>query len=490
MGVAEHGVWKTRGDEETHVVRERRQRFYDFFEVPETAVPLSLMSIASMRWRYGLFLAVVFVSFSLYFGWMSWQRDGGRPDVPPPPGDTHDYDSIAVGLLHGHGFLADFADPEFRRPYEAANGDGTYDELLARTFRQRAENRPPLLPVMVAATYRVFGRSFLAWQLVNSVLTALGLTIVCAVAWHAFGSRVALLSAGMMFISGSYVEQVAFLVMMSETLAILVIALLVVMLSRLAATKSVRTAVACGALAGLLVLARTIFVLWLPLLPLLAAWIVVRAAGSRRQAVLVAVTVFGVACAVQLPWWIRNCIVLGAFMPTGTQGRTGLYAAYSDAAVHRVRWWGPPREEMQTAFTPQLGKPCAASDDRSLAQCEPKGAWTWIKQNPLKVPLLAFRKVQMTINDLPDVGPGWRLFIGALAAPFVLWRRRKFVDTTTVTILAAFILFDFAAIAVTWTVGWRFAVPVEPLISIAVAIALAAMLFGESAVAREERTIA
>jgi Dolichyl-phosphate-mannose-protein mannosyltransferase len=438
------------------------------------------VTIAWNRWKARVFLAAVFVIFAAFFGATSWMQTGGRTDVPPPPGDTHDYDDIAFQLAHGKGFSIDYTNAEFRRPYEAANADGTYDELLARRHRMPTTYRPPLLPVAVAATYLIFGRNFLAWEMIDALLTALGLTVVCAIALRAFGSRVALLTAGVMFLSKSYVWQVARCVMLTETLAILFIALLAWSLIGLAQSARTSAAVAAGASAGLLILSRSIYVLWLPFLALLVMWL------ARRHRALALTAIFlTVAIALQLPWWIRNCRVLGAFMPLGTEGGVSLYAAYSDLALQHDHWWNPPRTVMQTAFVGELGKGCPGVDEKSLAQCETKGALLWIAHHPLKVPALAWMKVRATLLYIYEAGDYWPLFFAVLATPFVIWRRRSLVDMQATIILAALTALNFLAIALTWTVGWRFVVPVEPLISVGVALTLAAVVFGDRAIERE-----
>src|SRR5205807_3103364 len=135
------------------------------------------------------------------------------------------------------------------------------------------------------------------------------------------------------------VWQVARSVMLTETLAILFIALVAWSLIRLAESARRSAAVACGLSAGLLVLSRSIYVLWLPFLAVLVIWLV-----KRRRALALTAIFLTVAIALQFPWWIRNCRVLGTFMPLGTEGGVSLYAAYSDLALQHDHWWNaaPP----------------------------------------------------------------------------------------------------------------------------------------------------
>jgi hypothetical protein len=446
------------------------------------------VTIARNRWKTRLFLAAVFVIFASYFGAVAWFQARQNHGMPPPPGDTQDYDNIAVQLMHGRGFAIDYNDPEWRRPYEAANADGTFDEILSRHAPFKTTTRLPLLlPLILATVYTVFGRSFLAWQLVNAVITALGLMVICATTLRAFGSRVALVTAAVMFLSTTYLSYVVYWSILTETLAILLLALFVRNLSRLAAAPRMRTAVACGIVMGLMGLARNFFVLWLPLVTILAAWLVMRAGVPRRGALKLAGTLLVVAIALQLPWWIRNCRVLGAFMPLGTEGGVSLYAGYSDGALKHAHWWNATRMEMRTAFVNEIGHPCP-DDDVALARCEAKGTLLWIAHHPKQVPGLIWKRVANTLAGIDEAGRYGTILIASLAAPFVVWRRRAFVDVPTAIIFGAMIVFDLLTIAATWAIGWRFLVPVEPMIAAGAALVLVAAFFGDSAIVRDHST--
>ncbi|MGZ7079051.1 MAG: hypothetical protein ACXVJT_06525, partial [Thermoanaerobaculia bacterium] len=73
----------------------------------------------------------------------------------------------------------------------------------------------------------------------------------------------------------------------------------------------------------------------------------------------------------------------------------------------------------------------------------------------------------------------------AVAAPLVFWRRRRFIRVKIALSMLTVIVMNFAVIALTWSAGWRFIVPVEPLLSILAAVALASLLFGDEAIEAE-----
>jgi hypothetical protein len=80
------------------------------------------------------------------------------------------------------------------------------------------------------------------------------------------------------------------------------------------------------------------------------------------------------------------------------------------------------------------------------------------------------------------IGP---MFWLVLVSPFVLWRRRHFIDSAIAVAILVMVILSVAVVALTWSVGWRFLVPSEPLLTVLVAVCLAAMMFGDSTIARE-----
>src|SRR3954471_9058751 len=96
-------------------------------------------------------LVAVFVVCSTL--WISASIIASHGDwmLPGYPGDTQDFDGIALNLLRGRGFAIDYTDPEFRRPYEQHNQRGLFSAIVQRhTPLQLSTYRPPLLPVAIA----------------------------------------------------------------------------------------------------------------------------------------------------------------------------------------------------------------------------------------------------------------------------------------------------------------------------------------------------
>ncbi|GIW96850.1 MAG: hypothetical protein KatS3mg111_0183 [Pirellulaceae bacterium] len=103
-----------------------------------------------------------------------------------------------------------------------------------------------------------------------------------------------------------------------------------------------------GALFGLLVLSRSVFAVWLPGV---CALVGLAAAGAWRQRLVASLSWLAGAITVCLPWWVRNCVVLGAFLPLGTQGPVAVLGGYNDAALRAGGEW---RYEAELALRAEL----------------------------------------------------------------------------------------------------------------------------------------
>jgi 4-amino-4-deoxy-L-arabinose transferase-like glycosyltransferase len=425
------------------------------------------------------FLGAVFVAFSALLIFASISATDGDPTMPGPFGDTQEYDSIALNLVRGRGYGIDYTDPEFRKPYESHNDEGEYATLLSwNTPYQPSTYRPPVLPVALAVTYAIFGRNFLAWRIIESLLTAFGIAIVCSVAWRAFGSRVALLTAGVAFVSHSFIRYVSNEGMMSEPLAMVGAAFLLWTLARFSETRAIRDAALAGIAFAVLVLTRGFFVLWFPFLPFFVWYI-----GKSRRAALVCLAL---AAGIPTPWWIRNCVVTRSFMPLGAPIQGAAHAAYSDLAVlHRGVWWRPIRRQAETTYVRDLGYACTGCDDVQLAKYQKRGSHVWLANHVSLVPKLMYWKVSNTIIFADEAGLIAPVFCLALAAPLVLSRRRAAVNTTVAMACVGYVVLTFAVISITWSMGWRFMVPVEPELIVLVAVPLTAALFGDEAIFAE-----
>jgi 4-amino-4-deoxy-L-arabinose transferase-like glycosyltransferase len=234
-----------------------------------------------------------------------------------PVADPADYDRIAVSLAHGHGFGA-----------TALAQPGTASAL-----------RPPLYPLMLAATYRIVGHSWTAARALEAVLGVAFVLLLFLLARRLYGRRVALVAAALAAIMPTLVVLNASLLSETLFLPLEIAALLAAVAWR--QTPALRFAVGAGVACGAAVLTRSVGIA--VLVSVIVA--IVTASAPWRVRLRAAAVVAGIAIALVLPWTIRNAVELHAFVPVSTQGgptAAGVYnsVTFSDQKYYAV--WHPP----------------------------------------------------------------------------------------------------------------------------------------------------
>jgi hypothetical protein len=432
-----------------------------------------MMASQRGRGREAIVFALLFASFfAVYATVLALSPYIGKP---PIPGDGQDYDNIALQIVRGRGVAVDFRDAEWRRPYEESNADGRYDVILQRTQGYTPTTyRPPMLPVILAGLYAIFGHTFLPWQLLACACVALGLTLVSLVARRVAGTAAMLLTMALAISTRSYFTYTARQALLTEPLAILLVCVLVYGLA-LVSEHPRAAAIICGVDLAALGLARNLFIPLVVAVPLLVGAIALRS-GRRRQAISAALVCAALAIAIQAPWWIRNVRLLQAPMPFGTQSGLAIFSGFSDGAVrHRGVFWDATDEERGTTYR-RFGVICFPCSERDLARSSWRGALAWIRENPAVIPWLAWQKVNDTFRTaLEDAGRVAWCYLLAPFAPLAIWRRGR---SASVPIIAAIglVVFDLAIIAATWSAGWRYMVPVEPLLQMLSAVVIASAI--------------
>src|SRR5579871_3003165 len=266
---------------------------------------------------------------------------------PPNEGDGPDYENIAFNVWKGNGFGIDWDNPAWRQPYEAWNKEGIYDVILSRRGSLAlTTSRPPAFPYAMAAVYSAFGRRFAPVRVLNCACLALAMALAVGLVLRIAGFGPAVI---VMLTAVCDTELQAYSgTMLTESFACLGIMLFAVSFVRSQVRHDILWSVATGAALGLLVLIRSIYIFFYPLLGGLfwyTAVIDVRNGRGPRLSVGVVAFLLS-ALIVPLPWWVRNCIVLEHFAPLGTQGQTSLVGGYSDAAYQSGGNW-----ELEPAVT-------------------------------------------------------------------------------------------------------------------------------------------
>jgi hypothetical protein len=163
------------------------------------------------------------------------------------------------------------------------------------------------------------------------------------------------------------------------------------------------------------------------------------------------------------PWWIRNCLVLGALMPLGAQGFMELPTGFSDTAVEKRGVWFRLQD---TGFydQPLLGiqrEMNRPEVERLAADYGRASVAAWVRANPDKLPALTAQKIWSEWKPPGGITGALVLFAALFAITFV---RGSNLSRACVTM----VLGDLLMIAATWSVEGRFVFPVAvPLYALA-----------------------
>jgi hypothetical protein len=313
--------------------------------------------------------------------------------APDPPGDTETYCNIAMCLASGKGFARDYDDPVWRAIYEKANASGAYNEVLSAKQTGTSAYTPPAVPLLMAIVYALSKEYFfLAWRLVDSAAVSLAAGAATVLARRMAGVTAA---ATVLVLCGWDFCFFFTPSVMTEGFATLAIMLLVYAFSLVMEKRIILVALA-GVATGLLILVRSFFALWLPALPLLIlAYWQLRDKGRLSQAVPIAALYLAVTLATVAPWWARNCIVTGRFMPLGTQGGTALPGGYSDLCVElRGNWAQQAIRRIWASYSQanDVTRLTLLETELTRGDLGQREAVRWMKEHWATLPRFALRK--------------------------------------------------------------------------------------------------
>jgi 4-amino-4-deoxy-L-arabinose transferase-like glycosyltransferase len=321
--------------------------------------------------------------------------DGSIGNLPGPR-DPTDYDAIAFQLVKGNGYAADYKDPDFLRPYQVPALRQLHHWMFARTSdgsEPLTAYRPPALPYLLAGTFVVFGREYWPIRVINTAAMSAAAAVAALIGYRIMGTIAGVLTF-VLFLLNPWSSEYARMIF-TEALACLfgtLIAWLLVKRWR----HQVYWVIALGALTTLALLARHVFVFWVPAIAFLI-WRSVDRARLRHV-----FGYLGVVVVLFAPWGIRNCMLLQAFMPLGSEGNINLPAGYSDLAFSMGGEWHKVHE--MDFFAPVI--PGSAHNvhyfgidsERKEARYGSKVAVNWIMQNPGKSVALVFMKIRKLWN--------------------------------------------------------------------------------------------
>ncbi|HET9317496.1 MAG TPA: hypothetical protein VFQ51_18025 [Vicinamibacteria bacterium] len=398
--------------------------------------------------RWVVYLAVFFVSFGSF---LSTTVKDGVLRAPPEAGDGHDFEALAFNLWRHGRFGFDWSDPEWRRPYERVPG---YDSLLERQSEfYPTTYRPPAAPAVMAIVFAATDRSFAAWRVAHCAIMAGAVTLAAAIAAEIAGLAAA--PAAMAVALALPLLRLFAHEFRTEGVAALFVTLLAWMWIRNG--EKGWTGMRCvtsGVVLGVLAMSRSIFLLWIPLTMLApgadrasgrAAW------RGRALAVAVALLVIG-------PWWIRNCVVLEAFLPFGTQGAINLPAGFGPRALRfKGQWMSNPGDGAEEVDALNLGP---VASEVWLAKHRSALAARWVRDNPVDALRLMGMHVWQEVKPrrLPYPTGAWLLPLAAVGA--IVLRRSAGVRVVVVMVAA-----NMLGIALTWSARGQFMAPIQPLLA-------------------------
>lgn len=411
----------------------------------EAAEAVGSLDAVQRRWAA---CAVFLATWGLFLGY--YQVKFGLDHPPSATGDEPDYDSLGWELAKGNGFQLDTGDPEFRRPYDLAARESSLYRLSAPRSGPITA-RPPLFPVVIAGTDLLFGRQFWAVRSVNAgaMAAVAGLLVLVLLRHRGLWFAVA---AAILFVAVDTRSRLYGRTILTEPLAALLVALMCCVADGLPRRRWWTAAALWGLLLGLLVLTRTVFILWLPGIALLAAL-------RRRQhspepgnvpSLLNAAVLIAVFGAVIAPWGVRNCLLLGRIMPFGAQGATQAAAAFGDAVWQSGGLWR--NIEDQGFYDGHLVEGMSPLErELAMADISRPRSRQWVRENPGKVIALFPMKIYQEVRPR-----SWTesllLGLAVIGVPFA-W------SIPEARIGGILWLLNLCAIGVTWSVEGRFLVP-------------------------------
>jgi hypothetical protein len=402
-----------------------------------------------------LFVTIFLVAWAFYVS-RAVEQTGLR--ALPEPADGSDYEALAFNIWQYHRFGFDWGDPRWRQPYL---GSPEHASMLERpsgyyptTYKQ------PAVPLAMAVVAAASGRSFAAWRVVNCAITAGAVTTAAAVAAVFAGWTAAALTAVLvlnLWLPTLFAQQ-----FMTEGLATFLLTLLTwrwIVNGRNGWTRA--NAVGAGLVLGALVTTRSIFVLYMPLA------IVVAGMSCRwgRRCLAHGATCVLAALLIVGPWWVRNTLVLKAFMPLGTQGALNMPAGFGPLALRFEGVWSSnPAPDWEAVEALNLDP---VTTEVRVAQIRSRATLEWMRDHPRDVVRLMGLHVwqETRPRTLPYPTDAWLLPAAALAA--LILRRSPGVG-----VVAAMTAVNLVGIALTWSVAGRFMAPVQPILAALVGAAL------------------
>jgi hypothetical protein len=391
---------------------------------------------------------------------------------PQSQGDQVDYDCIGISLAKFGSFRPDYRDADFLRPYiEQGCGQDHSGLLAGRTMFGSHPSpslscyRPPLLPLLMALSNRLFGRQFWAVRVLNTLFMSVAIALTSLAAYRLLGLWPATTCAVLMNLDERIVRFSTDI--LTESLCTLFVATILTLFVFGVGRNRARQMAALGVAMGLAILTRSLLVLWAPCLGILIAWLG-RQRGDGMDSVLTDVSIFALTTlAVISPWVFRNVMVLGPSLPLGSQGWIEMPAAYSDRAASQGGIWYNlhHRGFYEPIYRDSIRN--GADHERAMALHGRAETLRWMWSHGATLPALFARRIWSELAP-PSASKAALLFLSLFGLLMIL-------DQPIARVMMGLHLANLTAIGLTWSVGGRFLVPVLPVIFLGAVVGLWAM---------------
>jgi len=238
--------------------------------------------------------------------------------------DWKEYDLVGLSVASGTGFTI------YGQPY-----------LI----------HPPGYPLFLGILYLLFGHSYVAVKVAQSLLGALTCVVILLIGERVFTRRVGMVAAT---IAAVYPHLVYYTgILMSETLFLFLAMVFLCALAMLREDFSPKRMAFAGVILGLASLTRPML-MFIPALLFFWVWIECR---STKRALVVTATLWLWMALVILPWTVRNYVVTGAVVPIVATHWVTLYGANNPVILENpdaVGGWVDPEpmrpEEYRAAY--------------------------------------------------------------------------------------------------------------------------------------------
>ncbi len=296
--------------------------------------------------------------------------------------------------------------------------------------------RTPGYPLLLAVWLQLAGDTpSLLWARgLSVVLGALAVGLTYVVGRMAFTPKTGLWAGAVAAVHPELIGQSVFL--LSEAAftpaALAQVACLIACQRATAARGGWGWALAAGLLGGWATLVRPSWLLFTPAIALLAVASPLLGRRSRTERVAIAGVLVTACMVVLVPWWVRNWVAVGTWVPTTLQVGASLYDGLSPSATGAsdMRFV----DDFQQQVRRQHPEATPAEFELLLDATLRQAAWDWASAHPdqaLRLAAIKFVRMWNIVPNEPGLRAGWLRWIVAVGivpvlglAVWAIWRFR------------------------------------------------------------------